>query len=255
MLIEPTPIEKKKSTKSESSTPKTRKLKDTSNLGDKPDRTSKIQVKELKNNTEDSTTNDVQFLIQVKSKTFQQERNKETSKSSWKSSSHDDDVSSIAGTETTETTLVDRNELRDSELLEQIDSLKQELETVKARCEKAEREKSDMLLRRLATYESTTSKTTASEVLKLQQKCNELQTQLEDLKDDKKSLSLRVKETENELQSRPSVQEVQKTMDELKSKLLAAETLCEELMDENEDMKKEMRELEEEMEEMQDNFR
>jgi cell division septum initiation protein DivIVA len=36
---------------------------------------------------------------------------------------------------------------------------------------------------------------------------------------------------------------------------LAAETLCEELMDENEDMKKELRDLEEEIEEMQDNFR
>lgn len=39
------------------------------------------------------------------------------------------------------------------------------------------------------------------------------------------------------------------------AKLTAAETLCEELMDENEDMKKELRELEEEIEEMQDNFR
>lgn len=39
------------------------------------------------------------------------------------------------------------------------------------------------------------------------------------------------------------------------AKLTAAETLCEELMDENEDMKKELRDLEEEIEEMQDNFR
>lgn len=37
--------------------------------------------------------------------------------------------------------------------------------------------------------------------------------------------------------------------------MAAAETLCEELMDENEDMKKELRDLEEEIEEMQDNFR
>lgn len=44
-------------------------------------------------------------------------------------------------------------------------------------------------------------------------------------------------------------------MEQLRSKLLAAETLCEELMDENEDMKKELRDLEEEIEEMQDNFR
>lgn len=44
-------------------------------------------------------------------------------------------------------------------------------------------------------------------------------------------------------------------IEQLRAKLLAAETLCEELMDENEDMKKELRDLEEEIEEMQDNFR
>lgn len=92
-------------------------------------------------------------------------------------------------------------------------------------------------------------------MLKLQQRCNEMQTQLEDLQDDKKSLSLKVKELESEMENRPTLQSVQKTTDELRSKLLAAETLCEELMDENEDMKKELRDMEEEMEEMQDNFR
>lgn len=44
-------------------------------------------------------------------------------------------------------------------------------------------------------------------------------------------------------------------IEQLRAKLIAAETLCEELMDENEDMKKELRDLEEEIEEMQDNFR
>lgn len=46
-----------------------------------------------------------------------------------------------------------------------------------------------------------------------------------------------------------------KTHDDLRSKLKAAESLCETLMDENEDMKKEIRQLEEEIYEMQDNFR
>ncbi|PSN34391.1 hypothetical protein C0J52_15173 [Blattella germanica] len=164
----------------------------------------------------------------------------------------DDDLSSLAGTETTETTLVDRNE---SELQEQIDSLKQELEMMRARCERVEREKSDILLRRIAALDTTPSKTAASEVLKLQQKVNELQSQAEDLRDDKKSLGLRVRELEEELDIRPDKVATQKTVDELRSKLLAAETLCEELMDENEDMKKELRDLEEEIEEMQDNFR
>lgn len=46
-----------------------------------------------------------------------------------------------------------------------------------------------------------------------------------------------------------------KTQDDLRSKLKAAENLCESLMDENEDMKKEIRQLEEEIYELQDNFR
>lgn len=91
--------------------------------------------------------------------------------------------------------------------------------------------------------------------MKLQQKCNDLHVQLEDLKDDKKSLSLKVRELDGELETRPTAQAAQKVVDELKSKLLAAETLCEELMDENEDMRKELRDMEDEMEEMQDNFR
>lgn len=89
----------------------------------------------------------------------------------------------------------------------------------------------------------------------MQQKCNELQSQLEDYKDEKRTLDLKVKELEEELDARPTAQSAQKIADELRSKLLAAETLCEELMDENEDMKKELRDLEDEMEEMQDNFR
>lgn len=71
-----------------------------------------------------------------------------------------DDVSSIADTDTTDTTLVGP----DTDYQEQIESLKNELDTVKARCERAEREKSDILLRRLASYETTPNKTTASEV-------------------------------------------------------------------------------------------
>lgn len=143
----------------------------------------------------------------------------------------------------------------DNELRDQLENLKKELDTTKAKCERLEREKSDILLRRLAAMETTTSKTAASEVLKLQQKCNELQQQLEDYKDDKKSLSLKVKELEEDLLNRPTPQQTQKSADELRSKLLAAETLCEELMDENEDIKKELRDMEEQMDEIQDNFR
>lgn len=143
----------------------------------------------------------------------------------------------------------------DNELREQLEYLKKELETTKAKCDRLERDKSDILLRRLAAMETTTSKTTATEVLKLQQKCNEMQQQLEDYRDEKRSLTLKVKELEADLDLRPTAQEAQKVADELRSKLLAAETVCEELMDENEDMKKELRDMEEQIDEMQDNFR
>lgn len=125
------------------------------------------------------------------------------------------------------------------------------MEQSKARAERAERDKSDILLRRLASMDTVSNKTAASEALKLQQKVNDLNQQLEDIKDDKKYLSVKVKELEQDLNVRPT----KIIEEELKKKLQAAEQLCEELMDENEDMKKELRNMENEIDEMQDNFR
>lgn len=176
---------------------------------------------------------DVQFLMQVKNS----------------NKSQSEDSSSLSTcTETTETTLIDRNH---PELLEQIESLKRELDVVKQRCERAERDKSDILLKRLSMLDSIPSRTAASEALKLQQKVNELNQQNEDLGDEKKSLSLRVRELEQDLQSRPE----RNLEEQLRGKLQAAEVLCEELMDENEDMKREIRNMEEEMDEMHDSVR
>ncbi|KAF7281936.1 hypothetical protein GWI33_004055 [Rhynchophorus ferrugineus] len=200
----------------------------------------RIQVKEVKTVSEEPNNHDVKRNV----------RPQESLDESGSGSENEDTISN-AGTETTDTTLIGP----DNELREQLDAVKKELEATKSKCDRLEREKSDILLRRLAAMETTTSKTTATEVLKLQQKCNELQQQLEDYKDDKRSLSLKVKELEADLDLRPTVHETQKISEELKSKLLAAETLCEELMDENEDMKKEIRDMEEQIDEMQDNFR
>jgi hypothetical protein len=52
--------------------------------------------------------------------------------------------------------LIDRH---DNELKEEVEMLKRELETTKARCERAEREKSDILLRRLASMDTTSNRT------------------------------------------------------------------------------------------------
>ncbi|CAK1601878.1 unnamed protein product [Parnassius mnemosyne] len=203
-----------------------------------------------------STKDDVNFLIQVKNSRNLSATSKPPVRggpSRDKDEISDDDAST-AGTVTTDTTLVDAN-IKDYQ--DQIESLKQEVDTLKRRCERVEKEKSDILLRRLANIDTANKYTTgrSSEVLKLQQKVNELTTQNEDLRDEKKHLTLRVKEIEAELESRPSVEAQAKQIEQLRAKLLAAETLCEELMDENEDMKKELRDLEEEIEEMQDNFR
>lgn len=175
---------------------------------------------------------DVQFMIQVKD-------NKKASSPS----KYEDALST-----TTETTLLDRKE---SELREENEMLKRELDTVKARCERAERDKSDILLRRLASMDTTSNKTAAAEALKLQQKVNEMKQQMEDLQDDKKSLSQKVKELTNDMKGRPT-----KSIEEtLRNKLEQAERMCENLMDENEDMKRELKNMESEIDEMQDNFR
>lgn len=67
-----------------------------------------------------------------------------------------------------------------------------------------EKEKSDILLRRLANIDTTNKYSTgrSSEVLKLQQKVNDLTAQNEDLKDEKKHLSLRIREIEADLEVR-----------------------------------------------------
>ncbi|XP_013176311.1 PREDICTED: early endosome antigen 1 isoform X4 [Papilio xuthus] len=203
-----------------------------------------------------SAKEDVNFLIQVKNSRNTSSNSKPPIRGGPgrdKEETSDDDTST-AGTITTDTTLVDAN-IKDYQ--DQIENLKQEVDLLRKRCERVEKEKSDILLRRLANIDTANKYTTgrSSEVLKLQQKVNELTTQNEDLRDEKKHLALRVREIEAELESRPSVEAQTKQIEQLRSKLLAAETLCEELMDENEDMKKELRELEEEIEEMQDNFR
>lgn len=72
---------------------------------------------------------------------------------------------------------------------------------------------------------------------------------------EKNSLLTKVRELEKEVNSKIIRGERDREKDELRSKLKAAENLCENLMDENEDMKKEIRQLEEEIYELQDTFR
>ncbi|KAH8251214.1 hypothetical protein KR032_003269 [Drosophila birchii] len=127
---------------------------------------------------------------------------------------------------------------------EQMKLLRTELDAMKIRAERAERDKSDILLRRLASMDTTTNRTAASEALNLQQKLNEMKEQLDRVSDDKRKLNLRMKELEHK-----------GSESELRRKLQAAEQICEELMEENQSAKREILNLQAEMDEVQDTFR
>ncbi|XP_017069943.2 LOW QUALITY PROTEIN: myosin-7 [Drosophila eugracilis] len=141
------------------------------------------------------------------------------------------------------TSIITPSKSQDS-LQEQMKTLRQDLETMKTRAERAEREKSDILLRRLASMDTASNRTAASEALNLQQKLNEMKEQLDRVTEDKRRLNLRMKELENK-----------GSESELRRKLQAAEQICEELMEENQSAKKEILNLQAEMDEVQDTFR
>ena len=129
----------------------------------------------------------------------------------------------------------------------EMQKLRAQLVELQARCEKAEKEKSEILMRRLSNMDTISSKSSPSEVQKLQKK-NEALAQ------EKSSLLTKVRELEKEVNAKTFRGERDREKEELRSKLKAAENLCENLMDENEDMKKEIRQLEEEIYELQDTF-
>ncbi|KYN39910.1 hypothetical protein ALC56_05678 [Trachymyrmex septentrionalis] len=185
----------------------------------------KLQIKNVISNSKSGTSeNDVEFIIQV--------RKSRSAPSKQVVQDGPDNV------------MVKREDTKENE----IEKLRSQLNDMRARCEKAEKEKSEILLRRLTTMETMSNKTSTSEVTKLQKK-NEALAQ------EKNVLLAKIKSLEKEPISKPYRGEKDKTHDELRSKLKAAENLCESLMDENEDMKKEIRQLEEEIYELQDNFR
>lgn len=112
-------------------------------------------------------------------------------------------------------------------------------------------DKNEIALRRMAFTDKGTNQLTSNDTAKLQFKVNDLSRQLEDLKYEKLHLTTKIHDLEKSL----SIKASKTDEDELRKKLQAAEQLCEELMDENNEVKKELRGMEEEIDEMQDNFR
>lgn len=95
---------------------------------------------------------------------------------------------------------------------DQVNSMKKELEKYRVRCERLEREKNDLVNPSMKPVRSINGGA-GSEAMRLQQRIRELETNLEDLKDDKRSAELRVAELERELESRPSSAQTHKVWD------------------------------------------
>lgn len=89
-------------------------------------------------------------------------------------------------------------------------------------------------------------------MLKHQQKVNDLKSTCENLTDEKKILTQRVRELEVELNKNKNNNVMSNDVEVIRSKLIVAETKIEELTEENNDLNKEIRNMEQEM---RDNFR
>ncbi|XP_014208192.1 GRIP and coiled-coil domain-containing protein 2 isoform X1 [Copidosoma floridanum] len=179
-----------------------------------------------------SSDNDAEFIIQVR-KSRIAERNGPKTESS------------------TKVTEKPEKQRRDQE----VEKLRTQLSDMRARCDRVEKEKAEILLRKLSTMDSPAKSSGGTDVLKLQKTVKDLQGKNDTLTEERASLAAKIKSLERELNLKTHKSERERAAEELRSKLKAAEALCESLMDENEDMKKEIRELEEEIYEMQDNFR
>ncbi|XP_076362144.1 LOW QUALITY PROTEIN: uncharacterized protein LOC143253002 [Tachypleus tridentatus] len=191
---------------------------------------------------DEDTSPDVAFILRVK-----------TSSNIVK----DLDLESVAATEcteATETTLTFQETIEDLQAM--VSTLKKQLETSEEKCDKLEKEKKEIMQRRLMSEgDNTALEKTASEILKLRSKVHELEALNEELTDDKKVLTLELKELQQELDKRQSPQQMHDTIKSLQTKLHQAEGTCEEITEENEELKREIRDLEEELEELHDSFR
>lgn len=119
----------------------------------------------------------------------------------------------------------------------------QEFERLQA-ASKAAKEKNEISLKKsLKDEPRLPSRTSFSETSSLQDKINEMKVQIEELKNDKRTLALRLEQSKTT-----------KSSEDLKQRLKAAEQLCEELMSENNSIKKELRGMETEIDEMHDAF-
>merc|ERR1719205_464827 len=105
------------------------------------------------------------------------------------------------------------------------------------------------------TMESAKAAEATSELMKAREKVREQDSTVATLTKEKKALTLKMKELESTLERRPQVSETQKTITELQTKLKFVERKCEDMSNDNEELRSNVQNLESELEEVQDNFR
>merc|ERR1711874_68248 len=94
-----------------------------------------------------------------------------------------------------------------------------------------------------------------AELIKAREKIRELESSANTNSKTKKALDLKIKELESTLERRPQVNETQKIITEMQTKLKFVERKCEDMSVENEELRSNVQNLEVELEEVQDNFR
>jgi len=143
----------------------------------------------------------------------------------------------------------------DSGVKSELEAIKNELRAVKSRNEVLEHMQSESLKKTPLTLESAKASEATAELIKAREKIRELDTSVSTHSKDKKALNLKIKELESTLERRPQVNETQKIITELQTKLKFVERKCEDMAVENEDLRGNVQNLEVELEEVQDNFR
>jgi len=135
----------------------------------------------------------------------------------------------------------------------QLESLSNELKAVKSRNDVLERLQKDT--KTPMTMDSARAAEATSELMKAREKVREQELLVANITKEKKALSLKMKEMEDNLERRPQLSETQKTITELQTKLKFVERKCEDITVENEELRSNVHNLEVELEEVQDNFR
>merc|ERR1719513_501551 len=174
-----------------------------------------------------------------------------TSKTRKTSESDSDSVSISNKTKTNHSDSCDH----DSGLKSELESIKNELRAVKSRNEVLEHMQSESLKKTPLTLESAKASEATAELIKAREKIRELETSVNTKTKEKKATDLKIKELESTLERRPQVNETQKIITEMQTKLKFVERKCEDLSVENEELRSNVQNLEVELEEVQDNFR